>query len=948
MKKWLIQMLIIVFVMSSLSLTGIAMEDTEAPEVISYTLPNKAFTVGETIEIEAHVVDNVTETPRVNFYLLKPVTKTPLHVSMKAVGNGIYKGSIQVTETMQAGRYRMEDVYGEDEFGNRDSLRYHGEDQWFEVYGTTSDIEPPTLLDYTLGNRAYTVGDVIEVTAHVEDDYTETPHVSFSVKTPITGKRLYIPVKKQEDGLFKGTLEVTDNLESGRYVIDQIYLMDIERNFIHINREEGDDRWFDISGTNPDVEAPKLLSYSLENKKYTIDDIINVTARVEDNVTAKPRVWMTLINPVTGAKINHEMDAQGDGVYNKMIPVKDGIATGRFVLLEVCTKDDQSNFACHKPEEGDDQWIEIQYPETDTIAPVFDHIPTQTIELYEGDVKPFQIVATDDLKLKSATARFVNEKNETVTVTSSNVVAEGFYFDVAHSDFPQQDGEWKLQSLSLYDLNENQSTVTEGLDVVVKTWDKIEPLDAIIVTSNETWERTTINQDVYLMPGVTLKLGEGTVLNGTLHNEGRLRLLGGVSGSGEIRSGGYMIIDSNPGSDSLTTMSGTNSITKKHRFYDHLPFRLSVSPVPGEENLISVSGVFIPLATLYLNGEPLQTKADKTFGLTMPVPEDGLLRFSMTSQFKESYQWTHRVTATDLPVFMDSVPLKISGFTEGRKYYRYITPRFEEGTATLNGQPYTSGTTIKEPGKYTLELDDGFGNKLVKQFTIDRTPPVIDGIKHRQVTNQDVFIHYNEGLATLNGRRIYNNRTVSEAGHYILRVTDQAGNITVREFTIDTVRPDRPTLRTVTDQSTRVTGTAEKGALVYITYNGQTYRTRVSSRTGIYRYYLNTTRVGATVSVKVQDRAGNFSLPRSMRVLKTFRTFTVNPVRSHQSAITGNVRHGAFVRAYVGSKLIGRSGGNSRGMYTMYIRPQKVGTPITIYISKQGYQTIKKTIIVTR
>ncbi|WP_214826539.1 MULTISPECIES: Ig-like domain-containing protein [unclassified Exiguobacterium] len=243
----------------------------------------------------------------------------------------------------------------------------------------------------------------------------------------------------------------------------------------------------------------------------------------------------------------------------------------------------------------------------------------------------------------------------------------------------------------------------------------------------------------------------------------------------------------------------------------------------------------------------------------------------------------------------------------------------------------------------TLTVTEGFDVSIQVLPIIDRTPPVISGISQGQVTNQSVTIQYNEGTATLNGKRIRNNWPVKNSGAYTLRVTDQAGNVTSLTFTIDKVAPTKPTVSTLTNKSTYVSGKAEKGATVYITYNGRTYTTKASSA-GSYRYNVKTTKPGATVSVRAKDAAGNTSSSTSVKVLNTFRTFTVNSVKSTATTMTGKGNKGASVQAYIGTKLISKTAKvDSKGNYKLTISRQKPGVVVTVKMTQNGYEEVKKT-----
>lgn len=72
---------------------------------------------------------------------------------------------------------------------------------------------------------------------------------------------------------------------------------------------------------------------------------------------------------------------------------------------------------------------------------------------------------------------------------------------------------------------------------------------------------------------------------------------------------------------------------------------------------------------------------------------------------------------------MDKTAPTVTGVLDGHSYKEDVTVTFTEGTATLNGQPYVSGTIIDEEGTYTLEVTDEVGNKTTIRFTVDKTAP---------------------------------------------------------------------------------------------------------------------------------------------------------------------------------------------------------------------------------
>ena len=95
-----------------------------------------------------------------------------------------------------------------------------------------------------------------------------------------------------------------------------------------------------------------------------------------------------------------------------------------------------------------------------------------------------------------------------------------------------------------------------------------------------------------------------------------------------------------------------------------------------------------------------------------------------------------RVTHFKVTFTLDRTPpsISITGVEDGTTYTAPVTPEFSAEdanlatvSATLNGEPFESGTEITEDGTYTLVVtaSDKAGNESSRtvSFTIDRTPP---------------------------------------------------------------------------------------------------------------------------------------------------------------------------------------------------------------------------------
>lgn len=87
-------------------------------------------------------------------------------------------------------------------------------------------------------------------------------------------------------------------------------------------------------------------------------------------------------------------------------------------------------------------------------------------------------------------------------------------------------------------------------------------------------------------------------------------------------------------------------------------------------------------------------------------------------------EWGESIpVAVTLTIEQTTAPI-ISGVTAGRTYNQAVIPRFNSGTALLNGAPFTSGTTVTADGDYTLTVTNSIGTTTI-HFTVDTHPPIV-------------------------------------------------------------------------------------------------------------------------------------------------------------------------------------------------------------------------------
>ncbi len=124
-------------------------------------------------------------------------------------------------------------------------------------------------------------------------------------------------------------------------------------------------------------------------------------------------------------------------------------------------------------------------------------------------------------------------------------------------------------------------------------------------------------------------------------------------------------------------------------------------------------------ATGELSGTPGNGDAGTTTGIVISV-SDGTLSASLAA-------FNLEVLGASVPP--DTTAPQVFGVVNGEVYDTTVVPTFNEGLATLNGLPFTSGTSIAAIGNYELVVTDTAGNSTVVDFAIASLPQAPTGLR---------------------------------------------------------------------------------------------------------------------------------------------------------------------------------------------------------------------------
>ncbi|MBR5942334.1 MAG: dockerin type I repeat-containing protein, partial [Clostridia bacterium] len=145
------------------------------------------------------------------------------------------------------------------------------------------------------------------------------------------------------------------------------------------------------------------------------------------------------------------------------------------------------------------------------------------------------------------------------------------------------------------------------------------------------------------------------------------------------------------------------------------------------------------------------------------------------------------VSAYTDPANSENAAPVISGVTEGQTVDvagGSVAPKWDVGSATLNGKRYLAGAPIDKNDDYTLVVTNGDKQTTVN-FTVTGgitadSIPVVVGVAEGGEYDEPVTINWDVGEATLNGEPVEKGVVVSEPGNYMLQVINGSKSVAIR------------------------------------------------------------------------------------------------------------------------------------------------------------------------
>ncbi|WP_270811724.1 Ig-like domain-containing protein [Exiguobacterium sp. CinTr1] len=288
----------------------------------------------------------------------------------------------------------------------------------------------------------------------------------------------------------------------------------------------------------------------------------------------------------------------------------------------------------------------------------------------------------------------------------------------------------------------------------------------------------------------------------------------------------------------------------------------------------------------------------------------------------------------------------------------------------INLSNYDTTINLPEPVSYPVNVELRLRNEdSTVRYTFSKTlqgPSTLTTPKNlkassdrRTITGQlDPYISFD--IYDKSGKRITSNRAKADGSFAVAIVRPLVANESLRivskdafgqtksmTFKVaDKTPPVKPTIQQAVVPLKQVTGKAEAGATVRVTYRGKTYTTKADSK-GIYRLNVSNWLAGQKISVTARDVAGNTSSATTIVILKAFRTASVSAIRTTSTFVSGKADAGASVKVYANNRQVGKTTrvGSSQS-FKIAIPKQKKGTKMTVRIYRAGYATVERKLTV--
>ncbi|MFC4712912.1 Ig-like domain-containing protein [Planococcus dechangensis] len=766
-------------------------------------------------------------------------------------------------------------------------------------------------------------------------------------------------------GEFEGT---TVPSPAGEYTVASIMVLKKDSLRMYFDRSEDGEYEFDewnFTSYAADTTGPELDNLYVDNPSIIQNGNVTVTVEAHDDLSDVQSMYLDYKAP-NGYYYQLPATNVGNNRFQVQIPsfMTSGLFIGEFECVAIIIRDSRNNTSHYI---DDDHYSNRNLDAGNfTVKPEGDAPVLKSISIDKGEVD-----SEDSLKVIAEVEDASGVANVKVNYTSPmgyNVSVELMhaYGNVYEGEFPAfytglDSGKWKVQFVWMEDIYKNalyawSNSVhwwgddLSGGDFVVKEKDTTPP------------EKPELNEvsDV------------STVISGWAEPYSTIDIFADNKwiGSTTVFEGGYFSFDM-PAQKAGTRITVTATDSSNNSSEQAVvivkdatpPEAPHVDPVSDADTVIygqaeSDSTITVSTDNTVLGNTTTDTHGN--FSVRIPKQKAGTkLQISAADQSGNSSETTQITVVDATPPGLPTVhevtdaSTKVTGIAEANAVITIYQGTAVIGQGEANDAGQFSVAIPKQPAASELEVTatDNSGNVSAKAQVIvkDRTSPSIPTVN--EVTDKSLNVTGKveaRALVTVKkGTTVLGTGNATAAGDFTVPIVkqtagtaltivaaDAAGNVSKAKEVIvkDKTAPNAPTVQTVTDVSTSITGTAEIGSSITVKAGTELIGSAVVGTDGRYSIAISKLKSGLKLQVTATDAAGNTSEIKEVTVVDTTAPSApiVNKVTDQSTSITGNAEANAIVSVKAGTQEIGSATVKADGTFAVAIAKQKAGVKLSI------------------
>ncbi len=346
---------------------------------------------------------------------------------------------------------------------------------------------------------------------------------------------------------------------------------------------------------------------------------------------------------------------------------------------------------------------------------------------------------------------------------------------------------------------------------------------------------------------------------------------------------GYITYNGKPITDDMKFVLAAQSLSN-----------VKFSPIEGIGNQIIKKGathrlnVLLDYVKQLCKVEDLVPTVDNNWNIALPKDKSFILRSSQNATINKD-MWNYSIIDTLSPNVFYKVQYQLTS---------------DDRTGPNVVLASTNNANTNNNVDIAVNANDSSGIKVLKYTIGDYDKDSYVWSNGTEIDDKNVF-------------------TVTNNGVYTVYAEDNAGNKAVSKIKIDNINRDIlqvPTINSYTNRMTKMTGTAEPGAVVYCITEDGTYHAEVDT-SGSFSCPLPTQRAKDTVTVYVEDEYGRRSAKVTVVVKRTGPNYPeISGINNNDVKIIGNTDDSIkTVFAVVGEKVYV----SSKGGLTAYKNCEK-------------------------